>query len=200
MFDTTLSASQLLYGYKKGMFPMADPEEDNAIYWYFPDQRAIIPLENYKPSKSLVPVINQKRFEIRFNHNFEATIRACSMPRETEDITWISEEIINAYTELSKMGYAYSVEAYQNNELVGGLYGVAIGSVFFGESMFHTVSNASKVAFHYLVQNLKEKGFQLLDSQLINENVVRYGAIEISSEDFLKKMVPLLEIECCFIG
>lgn len=200
MSATTLQALHLLGGYRQGIFPMADPEENNQIYWHYPEERAIIPLENYKPSKSLRPIINQNKFEIRYNFDFEATIRACAMPRANEPNTWISEEMIAAYVDLNKMGYAFSVETYLEGKLVGGLYGVAIGSVFFGESMFHTVSNASKVAFHFLIENLKKRGYRLLDSQLINDNVIRYGAIEIPRDEFLEKLKPLLDIPCSFLG
>ncbi|MBP6386406.1 MAG: leucyl/phenylalanyl-tRNA--protein transferase [Pseudarcicella sp.] len=200
MSATTLQALHLLGGYRQGIFPMADPEENNQIYWHYPEERAIIPLENYKPSKSLRPIINQNKFEIRYNFDFEATIRACAMPRANEPNTWISEEMIAAYVDLNKMGYAFSVETYLEGKLVGGLYGVAIGSVFFGESMFHTVSNSSKVAFHFLIENLKKRGYRLLDSQLINDNVIRYGAIEIPRDEFLEKLKPLLDIPCSFLG
>lgn len=179
-----LSADDLLYGYMNGIFPMADT--DGTLYWYSPDPRAIIPLDTYKPSKSLRPILNKQLFEIRVNTDFEGVMKGCALPRQDEDSTWISDEIINAYTELHQMGYAHSVETYLNNELVGGLYGVAIGAVFFGESMFHTVSNASKVAFHYLIEILKQQQYNLLDTQFINDNVRRFGAIEIPKSEYIK--------------
>lgn len=171
------SVNELLNAYVNGVFPMADP--DGTIYWYTPQLRAIIPIEEFKPSKSLRPFINQNRFEIKVNADFEGTMKACAQPRLDASDTWISEELISSYTSLHKRGFAHSVEAYQNKKLVGGLYGVAIGGAFFGESMFHTVSNASKVAFYYLIEILKKRNYQLLDSQFINDNVARYGAIEI---------------------
>lgn len=179
-----LSADDLLYGYMNGIFPMADT--DGTLYWYSPDPRAIIPLDTYKPSKSLRPILNKNLFEIRINADFEGVMKGCALPRQDEDSTWISEEIINAYTELHQMGYAHSVETYLNNELVGGLYGVAIGAVFFGESMFHTVNNASKVAFHFLIEILKQQNYALLDTQFINDNVRRFGAIEIPKSEYIK--------------
>jgi leucyl/phenylalanyl-tRNA---protein transferase len=179
-----LSADDLLYGYMNGIFPMADT--DGTLYWYSPDPRAIIPLDTYKPSKSLRPILNKQLFEIRVNTDFEGVMKGCALPRQDEDSTWISDEIINAYTELHQMGYAHSVETYLNNELVGGLYGVAIGAVFFGESMFHTVSNASKVAFHFLIEILKQQNYNLLDTQFINDNVRRFGAIEIPKSEYIK--------------
>lgn len=186
-----LSADDLIYGYMNGIFPMAD--SDGSLYWYSPDPRAIIPLETYKPAKSLRPILNKSSFEIRINNDFEGVMRGCASPRQGDENTWISEEIIQAYTELHRLGFAHSVEAYLENRLVGGLYGVAIGAAFFGESMFHSVSNASKVAFHYLIEILKRQGFELLDTQFINDNVRRFGAIEIPKGEYvrlLKKAIP----------
>lgn len=179
-----VSADDLLYGYLHGVFPMA--EKDGTLYWYSPDPRAVIPIDSYKPSRSLRPVINQGVFEVKYNQNFEAVMRLCAAPRQYETETWISEGLIRAYTELHKMGHAHSVECFQGGKLVGGLYGVAIGAAFFGESMFHLVSNASKVAFHFLMTMLKKGNFLLLDTQFTNANVERYGAIEIPREEYLK--------------
>ncbi len=190
-----LEADDLFNGYLNGIFPMA--EADGTIYWYSPEPRAIIPIDTYKSAKSLRPILNQKTFEIRFNSNFEAVIKACSGPRKLDTETWISAEIITAYCKLFDLGYAVSVEAYQNNNLVGGLYGVCIGKAFFGESMFHKVPNASKVAFHYLMAFLKKNEFLLLDTQFINDNVLRFGAIEISKAKYIKllrKAVSKIEI------
>jgi leucyl/phenylalanyl-tRNA---protein transferase len=189
-----LHVDELLNGYLNGIFPMADA--DGSIYWYSPEPRAIIPIDSYKPSKSLKPIINQNIFEVRFNQNFEKVIQACAKPRKTDAETWISPEIIAAYVDLFEMGFATSVEAYQNNELVGGLYGVAIGRAFFGESMFHTVPNASKVTFHYLIDFLRKNNYQLLDTQFINDNVLRYGAIEIPKAKYMKLLRnALAEVE-----
>ncbi|AFK03163.1 Leucyl/phenylalanyl-tRNA--protein transferase [Emticicia oligotrophica DSM 17448] len=178
-----LSPDDLIYGYINGIFPMADT--DGTLYWYSPDPRAIIPLDTYKPAKSLRPILNKNYFEIRFNHDFEGVMRGCADARSDSDETWISDEIIEAYSGLNAMGLAHSVEAYLDNELVGGLYGVAIGAVFFGESMFYRVPNASKVAFHYLIETLRQQGFELLDTQFINDNVKRFGAIEIPKAKYL---------------
>ena len=181
-----LTADDLIYGYINGIFPMADA--DGTLYWYAPDPRAIIPIDTYKPAKSLRPILNKKLFEIRINANFERVMRCCSVPRSTDDSVWISDEIVDAYTELHRLGLAHSVETYMDGELVGGLYGVALGAAFFGESMFHHVSNASKVAFHQLILMLRERHFTLLDTQFINDNVRRYGAIEIPKADYLKQL------------
>ena len=184
--DNSLTAEALIYAYTSGVFPMA--ERDGTIYWYRPDPRAIIPIDTYKPAKSLKPILNRGQFEIRIDTQFEAVIRACAAPRVYEEETWISEEIIQAYVELFNMGFAHSVEAYEEGKLVGGLYGVHIGSVFFGESMFMLVSNASKVAFHYLIEILRANEFNLLDTQFMNDNVQRYGAIEIKRAEYERRL------------
>lgn len=180
---TKLTPDDLIYGYMNGIFPMAD--SDGTLYWYSPDPRAIIPIDTYKSPKSLRSILNKKHFEIRFNNDFQGVMRGCATARSDSDDTWISEEIIDAYTGLNGMGLAHSVEAYLNNELVGGLYGVSIGAAFFGESMFYTQPNASKVAFHFLIQTLRQQGFELLDTQFINDNVKRFGAIEIPKANYL---------------
>lgn len=193
---TKLTADDLIYGYMNGIFPMAD--SDGTLYWYSPDPRAIIPIDTYKPARSLRPVLNRRQFEVHINTNFEAVIRSCAQPRTGDEGTWISEEIIQAYTELHKSGFAYSVETYIGNRLVGGLYGVSIGAAFFGESMFHTVPNASKVAFHYLVEILRKQGFKLLDTQFINDNVRRFGAIEIPRSEYIPILKNALRRKCIF--
>ncbi len=194
--STPLTAETLVYAYASGVFPMA--EETGEIFWYSPDPRAIIPIQSYKPAKSLKPIINQKRFEIRVDTAFEQVMRNCALPRPTEPETWISEEIVQAYTELHKMGLAHSVEAWQDDMLVGGLYGVSLGAAFFGESMFSFVSNSSKVAFHYLIQILREQKYELLDSQFMNDNVLRYGAINIPRTAYIKRLAKALKSTCHF--
>lgn len=191
-----LTADDLVYGYINGIFPMADA--DGTLYWYSPDPRAIIPLDTYRPSKSLRPTINQNIFEIHIDRDFTGVMRQCAAPRSQEDGTWISENIIESYTELHHMGLAHSVEAYQQDQLVGGLYGVSIGGAFFGESMFHTVSNASKVAFHALIMRLRERNFRLLDSQFMNDNVRRFGAIEIPKLEYMGRLRKAIALKTRF--
>ncbi len=192
-----LTADDLIYGYVNGIFPMADA--DGTLYWYSPDPRAVIPIDTYKPAKSLRPVLNKKQFDIRINTNFEKVMRLCAIPRSMDDSTWISEEIIEAYTTLNQMGLAHSVETYLDNQLVGGLYGVSLGSAFFGESMFHRVDNASKVAFHYLMITLRDQKFELLDTQFINDNVRRFGAIEIPKNQYLRQLKHALRRKARFV-
>jgi leucyl/phenylalanyl-tRNA---protein transferase len=191
-----LTADDLIYGYINGIFPMADA--DDTLYWYSPDPRAIIPIDTYRPSKSLRPVLNQQIFEIRINHNFEEVMRQCAAPRTQEEGTWISQDIIKAYHSLHHLGFAHSIEAYQGEKLVGGLYGVAIGSAFFGESMFYHVSNASKVAFHTLIEILRRQHFMLLDTQFINDNVKRFGAIEIPKVDYMARLRKAIAVKARF--
>ena len=179
----TLTADDLIYGYINGIFPMAD--SDGLLYWYAPDPRAIIPIETYKPAKSLRPALNKNQFEVRINTDFEQVMRNCAARRSDSDSSWISEEIVRAYTDLHRMGLAHSVETYMEGRLVGGLYGVSLGGAFFGESMFYRVPNASKVAFHHLIILLRQQHYELLDTQFMNDNVLRFGAIEIPKSEYM---------------
>ncbi len=188
-----INYQELIYAYINGIFPMA--EADGSIYWYAPDPRAIIPLDTYKPSRSLRPVLNKNIFDVKLDKDFEGVIRACSQPRQGSPDTWISEDLILSYIELHKAGFAHSVECYQDNQLAGGLYGVCIGGAFFGESMFSRVSNSSKVAFHYLITTLRSQQFLLLDTQFINDNVKRYGAVEIPKTEYLKLLQKAIRVK-----
>lgn len=196
--ENLLTPDVILHGYHIGIFPMAD-SLSGEIRWYLPKLRAIIPLHKFHISRSLRQVIKKNQFDIRLNMNFDAVIRTCASLREDLEGTWISEDIIRVYNDLHRLGYAHSVEAYQNDELAGGLYGVAIGGVFFGESMFYYKANASKVALFSLVDRLRQKGFELLDSQFMNENVRRFGAVEISHEDYLIRLEAAIYKPVSFI-
>jgi leucyl/phenylalanyl-tRNA--protein transferase len=175
-----IEADLLLAAYASGYFPMADSRR-GAIGWYSPDPRAIIPLEGFKISRSLKQTLRKQRFEIHLDTAFEEVIRNCG-DRES---TWISEEIIQSYLNLYRLGFAHSVESWQGQKLAGGLYGVALGSAFFGESMFSRVRDASKIALVYLVEHLKKNRFELLDTQFITPHLRTFGAIEIPREDYL---------------
>ena len=180
-----LSPQLLLQAYTSGSFPMADPEEDNQIYWHTPVMRGIIPLdERFHVSKNLKRLYRKKTFSVYVNRNFETVIRKCQELRS--DDTWISEEIVDAYLGLHEHGYAHSFEAYQNGELVGGLYGVSIGKAFFGESMFHTVTDASKICLVYLVEFLRDNDFQLLDTQYLNPHIMQFGAYDIPHKEYMR--------------
>jgi leucyl/phenylalanyl-tRNA--protein transferase len=174
---TPLTWEQLYNNYLEGYFPMAN--ELGEITWHFPVSRAVFSLTNYKPKKSLKAYLKPEVFHWSINHAFEDVIRKCAQPRSDQDGTWLTDELINAYLELHRQGFAHSIEVYQGNVLVGGLYGVQIGSAFFGESMFSMVPNASKVAFHHLMQLLKENNYMLMDSQYLNDHTEMLGAEEI---------------------
>src|SRR6266849_2560819 len=170
----------LLQGYRLGVFPMA--MEDDSIAWLSPDPRAIIPLENFHVPHALRRLVRRKVFEIKIDNRFGEVIRACA---KRED-TWINREIVESYEALHELGYAHSVEAWRENKLAGGLYGVAIGGAFFGESMFHRVTDASKIALAALVERLRARTFVLLDTQWLTPHLQQFGAIEISRDHYLK--------------
>jgi leucyl/phenylalanyl-tRNA--protein transferase len=184
-----LDPTELLYAYSQGYFPMAVPEDNNEIFWFKPDMRGIIPLDTFHVSKNLKRLYNKGYFELRINGDFEGTMRGCA---DRED-TWISEEIIASYGKLNEMGYGFSFETWRNEKLVGGLYGVALGRVFFGESMFHTETDASKIALLFLVEFLQENNFQLLDTQYINDHLMQFGAVEIPNEEYEELLARALE-------
>jgi leucyl/phenylalanyl-tRNA--protein transferase len=184
--DQYLTPQMLLSAYCQGVFPMA--HEDGRIYWYDPDPRAIIPLDRFHVSRSLERTIRQHPFEIRLNTAFTAVIKACAAPALGREETWINDDIVQAYTRLHRLGFAHSVEAWQANELVGGLYGVAIGGFFAGESMFSTVTDSSKVALVFLVEHLQRRRFRLLDTQFMTEHLRRFGAEEISAAEYRQRL------------
>ena len=189
----TLDPEFILAAYRSGYFPMAD-SRTGAIAWYSPDPRAIIPIPTFKISRSFRRVVRNREFEIRVNTSFQNVVRECARRADT----WISNEIINAYARLHKQGHAHSVESWQRDELTGGLYGVAIGGAFFGESMFSHVSNGSKAALVYLVELLKLRGFRLLDSQFMNDHIKQFGAIELPRQEYLRRLSDALAVETRF--
>jgi leucyl/phenylalanyl-tRNA--protein transferase len=184
----------LLYAYCNAMFPMAESRE-GPLYWYSPDPRAIIPLDGLKVSRSLRQLVKKKVFNIRVNTVFESVIRECAEREET----WISEQIVQSYLELHRLGYAHSVETWRNEKLVGGLYGVAVGAAFFGESMFHAERDASKVALVFLVDRLREREFELLDTQFITPHLARLGAIEISKDEYVERLKHAIKKKRSFL-
>lgn len=187
-----LSPDRLLFAYSIGIFPWYS--EGEPILWWSPDPRMVLFPENLKISRSLKKVLKNKGFEVRFDTDFESVIKMCAaVPRPGQEGTWLTDEMIKAYIKLHNLGYAHSVETYLNGELVGGLYGVSIGKTFFGESMFHTVSDASKVAFVYLVKKLKEWDFDMIDCQQSTPHMARFGAINIPRKDFLDKLKESLK-------
>ena len=180
-----LSIERLLLAYHNGIFPWFNVEEP--ILWWAPPERMVVAPAIYKVSKSIRNLLNQNKFRITFNQNFSDVIAGCQqVERIGQDGTWISEDIIESYTKLHEMGIAKSVEVWENDALVGGLYGMDLGHVFCGESMFSTVPNASKIAFVTLIKYLKENNYKLLDCQVHNGHLEKLGAIEISRAAFMK--------------
>ncbi len=192
----TLSVDLLLSAYAQGIFPMA--HEDGQIYWYAPDPRAILPLDGLHVSRSLMRLIRSGRYEICVNTAFLEVILACAAPGPDREETWINDEIIEAYNWLHELGFAHSVEAWEDGELVGGLYGVGLRGLFAGESMFSRRPNASKVALYYLVQRLRERGFRLLDVQFLTPHLQRLGAVEISKRRYLALLNKALAVDARF--
>jgi leucyl/phenylalanyl-tRNA--protein transferase len=172
-------------------------DSDGTTRWYTADPRGIIPLDAFHIPGTLQQVINQKRFEIHFDRNFETVMRACMDVRPTG--SWISEQLIAVYKQLHELGFAHSVEAWKDGQLAGGLYGVSLGAAFFGESMFHYVRDASKVALSALVDRLRERNYELLDTQAATAHLKRFGCIEIRAEDYLRRLKRALARRCTFI-
>ncbi len=171
---------------------MGDPS--GLIHWYAPDPRCIIELDDFYMPRRLARTIRQGQFEMMVNSAWQEVIAACS----ARSSTWITDDIAEVYTILHRRGYAHSVEAYRDGKLAGGLYGVSLGSAFMGESMFHTVSQASKVCLVYLVERLRQRGYTLLDCQYMTPHLGRFGAREIPRSDYLRRLEAALTVRCTF--
>lgn len=188
-----ISAELLLHAYRSGVFPMAI--EHGEIAWFCPDPRAIIPLDDrFHVPHGLRRTLKRGEFEIRINTAFDRVIRKCAKRHDT----WISDVIIASYANLHRLGHAHSVEAWIDGQLGGGLYGVAVGGAFFGESMFHDVTDASKVALHALVERLRARGFTLLDTQWTTPHLARFGAHEIPRAEYLEALEAAIDLPCSF--
>ena len=190
-----LDAHQLLAAYCKGIFPMAEGQRGD-IGWYSPDPRAIIPLdERFHVPHGLRRALKKNLFEITVDREFEAVMRECAKRGEG---TWISDEIVESYCNLHRLGYAHSVEARLDGKLAGGLYGVHIGGAFFGESMFHRATDASKVALVTLVERLRAGGFALLDTQWTTPHLAQFGTMEIPRREYLRLLKKAVTLDCKF--
>jgi leucyl/phenylalanyl-tRNA--protein transferase len=189
----------LVSAYASGWFPMA--VDGGEIRWFSPDPRGIIPLDAFHVSRRLLRVVRKGSFRIEIDRAFEEVMRACAdAERDPGDPgTWINEEIVQSYTELHERGVAHSVEAWNGARLVGGLYGVALGGAFFGESMFHRETDASKVALVALVERLRSRGYRLLDTQWTTEHLEQFGAVEIPRERYIELLNASLRQDCRFI-
>jgi leucyl/phenylalanyl-tRNA---protein transferase len=187
----------LLNAYAQGYFPMADPDDGN-IYWYDPDPRTILPLESFHTPRRLQRTVNQKKFEIRIDTQFQRIMELCAEPRKNQPRTWLNEDLIKLYTTLHRHGYAHSVETWQDGNLVGGVYGISIGGLFAGESMFSRARDASKVALVALVDVLRRNGYVLFDVQFTNDHLIQFGTVEIPRSHYKIRLEGALERSCPF--
>ena len=192
--NVPLTPDLIFSGYAQGFFPMAEGSS-GPVYWYDPDPRTILPLRDFHQPRRLARTVRALTYDIRLNSSFEEVVRACASRAEA----WISEEIVGSYTALHRMGGAHSVEAWQDGRLVGGLYGVAIGGAFMGESMFSRARDASKVCLVHLVERLKERGYELLDAQLPNPHLDQFGAVCIPRNEYHALLEQVLDKSCTFI-
>jgi len=184
----------LLSAYAQGLFPMAERRDDPALYWVSPEQRGIIPLETFHVPHRLARTVRAGRFTVTANRAFTEVMKACAAPRPGHEESWINDEILRLYTALHAGRHAHSVECWQGDEFVGGLYGVSLGGAFFGESMFSTRRDASKVALVHLVSKLKTGGFTLLDTQFLTPHLAQFGTLEIPRLAYLEKLQAALAV------
>jgi len=183
----------LLTAYRSGIFPMADSRDDEDVYWVEPRERAVIPLDGFRCSRSLAKAVRQDRFRVTCNADFDGVIAACAAPRPGHPESWISARLAASYRALHLAGHAHSLECWQDGEIVGGLYGVGFDHAFCGESMFSRATDASKVALAWLVALLRRGGYRLLDCQFITEHLASLGAVPISRDDYLEKLLAAVE-------
>lgn len=176
----------LLRAYSIGLFPMAESADDPELYWVEPEMRGIIPLDAFHVSKSLAKAMRRQPFEIRINSAFADVMKKCAEEAPDRPSTWINDTIHSLYNTLHTFGHAHSVEAFEGDELVGGLYGVSLGAAFFGESMFSRRTNASKICLVHLVEHLRQRGFLLLDTQFTTDHLKTFGAVDVPRKDYAK--------------
>lgn len=192
--DTQLTTQLLLHAYASGVFPMSEGRDDPEIFWVDPQMRGILPLEQLRISRSLARTLRRWHFKVTLNTAFAEVVRSCA----DRDETWINDTIFALYCDLHAEGHAQSVEVWHNGVLVGGAYGVTLGGAFFGESMFSTMTDASKVGLAYLVDHLRRTGFMLLDTQFITDHLASLGAIEIPRAAYHRRLAAALEMPANF--
>jgi leucyl/phenylalanyl-tRNA--protein transferase len=195
----TLTPELLIQAYSVGIFPMAESGDDDEIFWVDPDPRGILPLDGFHVPKRLRRTVRQDLFRVDCDTAFAEVVESCAEPAPDRPSTWINDEIVSLYVGLHRLGAAHSVEVWAGEELVGGLYGVAIGGAFFGESMFSRVTDASKVALVHLVARLRLGGFRLLDTQFVTEHLRRFGAIEIPRTEYRRRLAAALRAKAHFL-
>jgi leucyl/phenylalanyl-tRNA---protein transferase len=188
----------LLKAYACGIFPMAESAEDPALYWIEPERRGVVPLESFRIPGRLARTVRSDRFTVVCNRAFDDVIAGCAEPQPGRQRTWINARIRNLYRGLYQVGHCHSVEAYDGDTLVGGLYGVTLGGAFFGESMFHRVRDASKVALVHLVARLKAGGYRLLDTQFVTDHLKTFGAVAVSRRQYHKLLEAALAVHADF--
>jgi len=198
--SSTLTADQILRAYALGVFPMARQHDDPKLYWVDPEKRGILPLADFHLPRSLKKVLKRENFEMRVDTAFEQVLELCAESTARRPETWINAEITRLFTDLHHAGLAHSVESWQDGRLVGGLYGLSLGSAFFGESMFSRATDASKVALTYLVAVMKKGGYTLLDTQFVTEHLAQFGAVEIPRRDYLRLLAQALDRPASFQG
>ena len=193
-----LDAETLLKAYSIGVFPMAMSRDDPQLYWFDPETRGIIPLETFHIPKRLARTLRAEPYRVTADTAFERVMRACAEPRPGHPDTWINEQIVDLYTELHDRGHAHSVECWQGETLVGGLYGVSLGGAFFGESMFSRATDASKIALCALVALLRAGGYALLDTQYLTPHLAQFGTVEISRKAYRARLKAALDVKATF--
>ncbi len=193
-----LTPDLVLKAYACGVFPMADGKDDPGVFWIDPDWRGILPLDEFRVPRRLARTVRSARFEITVDQAFDAVIRGCATRTRRRRETWINDAIRQVYATLHARGFAHSVECWRGDQIVGGLYGVALGAAFFGESMFSIERDASKVALVHLVERLRVGGYTLLDTQFVTRHLVNFGAVEIRRADYLEQLNEALERQATF--
>ena len=193
-----ITADLMLRAYRHGLFPMAETRRGDRLYWLDPERRGVLPLDRFHLSRRLARTVLSDAFEVTVDHDFAATIAGCASAAPGREDTWINPQIERLFSELHQLGHAHSVESWQSGRLVGGLYGVAIGGVFFGESMFSMVRDASKVALVHLVARLRLGGFQLLDTQFVTAHLAQFGAEELPRDGYKAQLAMSLDVPARF--
>lgn len=191
----TITPEILLKAYAAGIFPMAEDADDPSLFWVEPRERGVIPLDTFHVPKRLARTVRSDEFEVRVDQDFDAVITGCAAPAADREKTWINKRIRDLYGQLFDAGFCHTVEVYRDNCLVGGLYGVRLKGAFFGESMFHTERDASKVALVHLVARLKRGGFTLLDTQFVTSHLAQFGAIEVPRRSYKQMLRAAMEHE-----
>ena len=194
VFMTKITPALLLQAYASGYFPMAMASDDHELYWFSPEERGVIPLETFHIPRGLKRALKARPYRVTVDQAFDAVIRGCAevTGKGARDETWINEEIIALYTALHRQGHAHSVEVWEGKVLVGGLYGVSLGGAFFGESMFSRAADASKIALVHLVSILREAGYELLDTQYVNDHLKQFGVVAMPKANYMVKLEKAL--------